>query len=113
LLWWRLRGGQLGVRFRREDPIGDYIADFSCRARRLVIEADGGTHTEPDRDCARDSWFLAQGWTVLRFGDDEITDQLDDVIEMIYMALDDPRAAMDLLNDGNPHRRCSPSGCQR
>ena len=101
------------MRFRREDPIGPYIADFSCRARRLVIEADGGTHTDPDRDCARDSWLLAQGWTVLRFDDDEITDTLEGVIEMIYMALDDPQGAMGLLNDGKPHRRCSATGCPR
>jgi len=47
-LWRELRGSQLGVRFRREDPIGPYIADFSCRARRLDVETDGGTHIEPE-----------------------------------------------------------------
>ena len=113
MLWWRLRGRQLGVRLRREDPIGPYIADFSCRERRIVIEANGDTHTDPDRDCARDAWFLANGWFVLRFGDDEITDTLDDVVDTIYKALDDPRGVMDLLNDAKPHRRCRPSGCLR
>jgi very-short-patch-repair endonuclease len=112
-LWWRLRGEQLGVRFRREDPIGPYIADFSCRQRRLVIEADGGSHTDPERDCARDAWFIEHGWFVLRFGDDEITDTLDDVIEMIYMALDDELGVTELLNDGKPHRWCLTSGCLR
>lgn len=107
LLWGRLRAGQLGVKFRREDPIGPYIADFSCRSHRLVIEADGESHTDPDRDCARDSWFLDHGWFVLRFTNEEIIESLYEVINSIDRALESPHEVMDNLNDGKPHRWCT------
>ncbi len=107
LLWSRLRASQLGVRFRREDPIGPYVVDFSCRPHWLTIETDGATHIDPERDCARDAWFIRHGWFVLRFADDEITGTLDDVIEMIFAALQDPAETMKLLNDGKPHRWCA------
>ena len=107
LLWARLRGGQLGVRFRREDPVGPYIADFSCKTYRLVIEADGESHTEPARDCARDAWFLRHGWFVLRFTNEEIIDSLDEIVDTIYEALDAPRDVMNRVNGGKPHRWCT------
>lgn len=54
LLWVRLRHNQLGVRFRRQEPIGPYIVDFACAAARLIIELDGDSHDELARDLRRD-----------------------------------------------------------
>ena len=54
VLWTELRGKALGYRFRREDPIGRYIADFSCRFKRLIVETYGGTHDDAQKDRRRD-----------------------------------------------------------
>ena len=89
LLWSRLRGRALGVRFRREDPFGRYIADFSCRVARLIVETDGETHTDPARDARRDAWFAERGWTVLRFDDNEVVRNLDGVLDAIWEVVHD------------------------
>jgi very-short-patch-repair endonuclease len=64
-----LRAKQLeGLKFRRQEPIGKYIADFACHEKRIVIEVDGGQHsTNKERDRERDNWFKEQGYKVLRF----------------------------------------------
>ncbi len=46
-LWGHIKGNQLGVRFRRQHPLGIYIADFYCHQHKLVIELDGGIHLNP------------------------------------------------------------------
>ncbi|OGT28335.1 MAG: hypothetical protein A2Z17_01640 [Gammaproteobacteria bacterium RBG_16_66_13] len=69
-LWRRVRDGQLGVKIRRQHPVGRYIADFYCPRARLVIEVDGDIHVEPDRarhDAERTSWLEARGYRILRF----------------------------------------------
>ncbi|TMD29995.1 MAG: endonuclease domain-containing protein, partial [Chloroflexi bacterium] len=87
ILWSRLRDRQVaGSRFRRQVPIGPYIADFLCHAPRLVVEIDGETH-ELDRDDRRDAWLAANGYRVIRFGASEVHESLDDVIHAIYVAL--------------------------
>jgi very-short-patch-repair endonuclease len=66
-LWRLLRDRRLGgLKFRRQVPIGRYIADFICMRHRLIIEADGPFHDER-RDAERDAWLRAQGFAVLRF----------------------------------------------
>jgi len=96
-LWRELRRRELGVRFRRQDPIGPYIADFACRSRRLVIETDGDSHTIVAKDYLRDRWFITNGWTVLRFTDDEVVDSTECVIDLIREVLNNPaRAAAEL-----------------
>ncbi len=82
-LWARLRNAGLnGAKFRRQFPIGEFIADFCCSKRRLVIELDGGQHAE---QVQRDEWrsaLLAQhGYRVVRFWNEEIIDNLDGVLE--------------------------------
>jgi very-short-patch-repair endonuclease len=66
-LWQRLKGKQLdGHKFRRQQPIGPYIADFINFDRRLVIELDGGQHAvEKQRDSKRDLWFKTQGYRAM------------------------------------------------
>lgn len=69
VLWTRLRRGQLGARFRRQLPIGPYIADFACPAARLIVEVDGETHsTDEERahDARRTAHLAGTGWRVLR-----------------------------------------------
>ena len=87
-VWGRLREANrmLGTRFRRQAPIGAYIADFADLGRRLVIEIDGGQHGQgptPSRDAARDAWLAAQGFRVLRFWNSDLTEAFDGVIDTI------------------------------
>ena len=68
VLWRILRDRRFaGTKFRRQVPIGPYVADFACFNARLIIEADGGQHNESHSDAVRDAWFAAQGFRVLRF----------------------------------------------
>jgi very-short-patch-repair endonuclease len=68
LLWQRLRGEQLGVKFRRQHPVGPYVADFACLAPRLIVEVDGSQHTAQQAyDAKRDAYFESLGFDVLRF----------------------------------------------
>ncbi|MDJ0498148.1 MAG: DUF559 domain-containing protein [Acidimicrobiia bacterium] len=86
ILWWTLRGSALGVRFRRQEPIGPYIADFACWPHRLVVEIDGPTHYEPGRqeyDRRRDAWFAAHGWKVIRVTDDDVWSYREGVVDLI------------------------------
>ena len=90
----------MGVRFRRQEPIGPYIADFACLSARLIVEVDGDTHTDAQRkrDRTRDLWFHRNGWFVLRFWDDYVLDQTDDALNLIALALEDPASVPDPLN---------------
>src|SRR3954466_15040415 len=67
-LWNRLRAEQLGVKFRRQHPLGSYVADFACLAPRLIIELDGSQHAgQQEYDARRDAFFQERGFRVLRF----------------------------------------------
>jgi very-short-patch-repair endonuclease len=90
-LWQRLRRSQLGVRFRRQEPIGPYIVDFVCFQRRLVVEADGSQHDWSDHDRRRESFLRSRGFRVLRFENRDIAWHFDWVIDEIKAALrEDP-----------------------
>jgi very-short-patch-repair endonuclease len=86
-LWFHLRGKQLeGVKFRRQEPIGDYIVDLVTFEKRLVIEIDGSQHAEEiekDKDRQRDEWLRSQGFRVLRFWSNEVLQNLEGVLEAI------------------------------
>jgi len=84
LLWRRLRGEQLGVKFRRQHPHLDYVLDFVCIERKLVIEVDGGQHLESERDAQRDRDLQTAGFKVLRFWNSEVLAQTDSVLEKIF-----------------------------
>ncbi|HEY1136089.1 MAG TPA: endonuclease domain-containing protein [Xanthomonadaceae bacterium] len=72
-LWRILRHRQLdGWKFRRQHPYSDYILDFVCLERQLVIEVDGGQHAESDSDARRDAKLAAAGFTVLRFWNHDV-----------------------------------------
>ena len=88
-LWQHLRAGQMqGYKFRRQQPIGDYIADFMCLSPKLVIEADGGQHAQQKRaDEVRSQYLRAQGFVVLRFWNHDILQQTEAVLEKIRLTL--------------------------
>ncbi len=87
VLWRHLRSEQLGGhKFRRQHPIGSYIADFACLERRLMVEVDGGQHNGSARDAERDAWLEAQGWQVLRFWNNEVLANLEGVVMTIRLA---------------------------
>lgn len=89
-LWKHLRNKQLnGWRFRRQHPIGNYIADFACIECKLVIELDGGQHaTQQSYDAIRDQHIKEQGFTILRFWNHDVMKNIDGVIQTILESLE-------------------------
>jgi len=88
-LWSRLRDHQLGVHFRRQEPMERYVLDFVCLSARLVVEVDGGQHAECAADQARDAWLREQGFRVMRFWNNEVMENTDGALETIMSALAD------------------------
>ena len=102
-LWKLLRNRQLvGLKFRRQFVIGNYIADFACMERRLIVEADGGQYAESSHDDRRDAWFQQQGFNVLRFWNTDILSNPNGVLETILQHL-----AATSPSSGS-HLRCDP-----
>ena len=88
-LWYHLRAHRfMELKFKRQKPIGRYIVDFVCLEQQLIIELDGGQHVEQEAyDRQRDAWLRQQGYTVLRFWNNDVMQNLDGVLEQIHMAL--------------------------
>lgn len=90
ILWEYLKGGSLGVSFKRQHIIGEFIADFVCISKRLIIEVDGGYHQLPDKqisDMERQEWLNLQGFDVIRFTNEEIIGDIASVLETIEQQL--------------------------
>ncbi len=88
ILWQHLRAGRLqGFKFKRQQPLGKYIVDFICLETKLVIELDGSQHAAAQADKTRDAWLHAEGYTVLRFWNNELTENLEGVLEAILIAV--------------------------
>ncbi|MDC9825388.1 endonuclease domain-containing protein [Devosia sp. ZB163] len=88
-LWSILRDRRLaGHKFRRQVPIGPYVADFACFDARLVVELDGSQHLEDAaRDTRRDAELARRGFEVLRVWNSEVSDNRDGVLDLIFDAL--------------------------
>ncbi|WP_395018283.1 endonuclease domain-containing protein [Dongia sp.] len=88
-LWSRLRRRQIeGLHFRKQVPIGNYIVDFCCLKRRLIVEVDGSQHAErEEQDAERTAWLSQQGYRVLRFWNNEVLQNTDGVMERILRAV--------------------------
>ena len=88
-LWKVLSGKKLGYKFRRQQAIGGYIVDFVCMEKKLVIELDGGQHAEckAGHDQQRTGFLKQNGYTVLRFWNNEIAESLEGVVDVIVGAL--------------------------
>lgn len=91
LLWRALKElPSEGTHFRRQAPIGPYVVDFFCPAKRLIVELDGGHHNEDEearRDGVRQAWLEKEGYRVVRFWNSEIAGNLDGVLERIYLEI--------------------------
>jgi len=87
LLWRLLRSRQfLGLKFRRQHPVGPYIVDFYCAVRRLAVELDGGQHFTIEGqayDQQRTDYLAKRGVQVLRFGNNELFENTEGVLESI------------------------------
>ena len=88
-LWQYLRNRQLeGCKFRRQHPFGDYILDFACLERKVVIELDGGHHADNVQyDNARTAYLERCGYRVLRFWNNEVFENIEGVVEVILSTL--------------------------
>ena len=90
LLWRHLKAHRLArLSFRRQTPIGNYIADFVAHSCKLIVEVDGESHDFEERlqhDERRDQWFVSRGYHVLRFTNDDVMRNLEGVVSSILLA---------------------------
>ena len=92
LLWRSLRNSQLdNIKFRRQQPVENYIVDFASFAPKLIIELDGSQHAENlHYDQHRDTCLRKNGFTVLRFWNNEVFENIDGVLEKIRLGCNEP-----------------------
>jgi len=104
LLWKLLRGRQVNnAKFRRQHPVGKYILDFYCHDLKLAIELDGSQHSEADykqKDTQRTSWLNQQGIRVIRFWNNQVLQETEAVMEMIYNTVTNPPSPLTPLPEG-------------
>ena len=87
-LWFHLRNRALmGCKFRRQQPIGPYVADFVCFERGLIVEADGGQHSDVRADECRTCYLRSHGYRVLRFWNNDVLTRTEAVLEQIHATL--------------------------
>ncbi|PKO90286.1 MAG: DNA (cytosine-5-)-methyltransferase [Betaproteobacteria bacterium HGW-Betaproteobacteria-12] len=104
-LWYHLRAHRfMGLKFKRQKPIGRYIADFICVEQKLIVELDGGQHADQTAyDTERDGWLRGEGYTVLRFWNNEVMQGMEGVLERIRLTLSpDPSPASGRGEQDNP-----------
>ena len=90
ILWAKIRNNQTGYKWKRQASIGPYIADFYCREKLLVIEADGSQHLDnKEYDKEREIYFLNLGIQTLRFWNNDINTNIDGVMQKICNKLKD------------------------
>lgn len=88
-LWYHLRAHRfMDRKFKRQKPIGRYVVDFVCLEEKLIIELDGGQHADNiEYDQERDAWLRGEGYTVLRFWNNQLMENMDGVLEQIRLTL--------------------------
>jgi very-short-patch-repair endonuclease len=87
-LWFALRDRRFAnFKFRRQVPVGPFIADLICYAARVVVEVDGGQHADSATDDRRDRWFAANDFLVLRFWNNDVLSNLERVLTSTLLAL--------------------------
>ena len=87
-MWRQLRAHRFaGHKFKRQQPLGNYIVDFVCFEAGVIVEVDGGQHNESGADAVRDAWLLSRGYRVLRFWNNDVLGNLDGVLTRILEAL--------------------------
>ena len=104
-LWPLIRSRQLGgAKFRRQQPIGPFVADFVCQEARLIVEADGGQHAESGDDQRRTKFLNCAGYRVLRFWNNDILGNSEGVLQVIAEALRAPHPAQASPESPSPSR---------
>jgi very-short-patch-repair endonuclease len=89
LLWGHLRNRHIdGFKFSRQYPIGLYFDDFVCREKALVVEVDGGQHSGSPHDISRDRFIRSAGYAVLRYWNNEVTENLEGVLTTLRLVLE-------------------------
>ena len=88
-LWSRIRNDQLGVTFRRQHAVGNYIPDFCSPKAKLILEMDGSGHLDQQEyDEERTKYFESIGYKVIRFWNNDVMKDMDSVIRAIIQAMD-------------------------
>jgi very-short-patch-repair endonuclease len=91
VIWYHIRNRQIaGAKFKRQIPLGRYIVDFISYENKLIIEIDGGQHNEDlkkQNDKERTKWFEMKGYTVLRFWNNDVLNNINEVLEVIHLTL--------------------------
>jgi leucyl-tRNA synthetase len=84
MLWNALLPLKQQIKFRRQHPLHPYIADFACISAKLIVEVDGQSHdTQLGYDAKRDVVLRKRGWTIIRFTNEDVLENLDGVVETI------------------------------
>ncbi len=104
-LWFFFRSRALGpYKFRRQHLIGKYVVDFACVEAQLVVEVDGGQHADNSADLERTKWLESWGWSVVRFWNNEVLQNLDGVAAVLKRTLEEaltrPAPPVDLSHRG-------------
>jgi very-short-patch-repair endonuclease len=90
-VWSQLRSRRFaGFKFRRQVPLGNYIVDFVCLDRRVIVELDGGQHNETSHrayDVRRDDWLRREGFEVLRFWNSDVFQEWETLAERVWHTL--------------------------
>ena len=82
-MWLQLRGRRLhGFKFKRQWTLGPFVVDFCCSEAKLVVEIDGGQHSE-DRDRRRTEWLIEEGYRVRRFWNNDVWENMDGVLRVL------------------------------
>ena len=99
-MWLQLRAERfMGIKFRREKVIGDYVADFAANSPKLVIEIDGDTHDIDDpRDAIRTRYLETQGYRVVRYSNVEVMQNLEGVLMNLAAVIDEMRPPLPTLS---------------
>lgn len=89
ILWQKLRNRHLnGYKFRRQTPVGVYIADFNCVHLKIIVEIDGGQHAEQkDYDSVRTEFLESHGYKVVRFWNNDVLTNIEGVLETLTLTL--------------------------
>ncbi|MBS5861327.1 primosomal protein N' [bacterium] len=114
ILWYYLCNKQLGgYKFRRQEAIDNYIADFVCYERKLIIELDGGQHNEQkniQKDKNRQKYLEDKGFTVLRFWNNDVIENIESVLNKIYETILETPKNKDIPDKNSSHAPSPPAG---
>lgn len=88
VMWHHLKARRfMNLKFRRQHPVGPFIADFACLEARLIVEIDGGQHSENARDASRNAYMNKEGFEVVRFWNNDVLQNIDGVLSALSLTL--------------------------